>query len=116
MSRQVETAPVAVLEGDETVVATVTQQPVVDRGLVAQLVGEAQRQGLSVDGEGGLLAELTRLVLESALEAGLAAGYFDQPQMARDFRRFLGCTATEWAREQMELARQLASQTYKPDA
>jgi hypothetical protein len=34
--------------------------------------------------------------------------------MARDFRRFLGCTATEWAREQMELARQLASQSYKP--
>ncbi|MNX47558.1 Helix-turn-helix domain protein [compost metagenome] len=51
----------------------------------------------------------------SWLEAGLAAGYFDQPQMARDFRRFLGCTATEWAREQMELARQLASQTYKRD-
>ena len=50
----------------------------------------------------------------SWLEAGLAAGYFDQPQMARDFRRFLGCTATEWAREQMELARRLASQTYKP--
>ncbi|MFZ4166670.1 AraC family transcriptional regulator [Brevundimonas sp. NPDC058933] len=51
----------------------------------------------------------------SWLEAGLAAGYFDQPQMARDFRRFLGCTASEWAREQMELARQLASQTYKRD-
>lgn len=50
----------------------------------------------------------------SWLEAGLAAGYFDQPQMARDFRRFLGCTATEWAREQMELARKLASQSYKP--
>ena len=45
---------------------------------------------------------------EGWLEAGLAAGYFDQPQMARDFRRFLGCTATEWAREQMELARALA--------
>ncbi|MDP3802175.1 helix-turn-helix domain-containing protein [Brevundimonas sp.] len=29
------------------------------------------------------------------LEAGLEAGYFDQPQLARDFRRFLGCTATE---------------------
>lgn len=39
------------------------------------------------------------------LEAGLEAGYFDQPQLARDFRRFLGCTATEWAREQHELAR-----------
>ncbi len=48
------------------------------------------------------------------LEAGLDAGYFDQPQMARDFRRFLGCTATEWAREQVELARAIASQTYKP--
>ena len=51
----------------------------------------------------------------SWLEAGLAAGYFDQPQMARDFRRFLGCTATEWARDQMELARRLASQSYKRD-
>ena len=40
----------------------------------------------------------------SWLEAGLAAGYFDQPQMARDFRRFLGCTATTWARDQAELA------------
>ena len=51
---------------------------------------------------------------ESWLAAGLEAGYFDQPQMARDFRRFLGCTATEWAREQHELARAIASQTYKP--
>jgi AraC-like DNA-binding protein len=48
------------------------------------------------------------------LEAGLAAGYFDQPQMARDFQRYLGCTATAWARDQVELARSLASQTYKP--
>ncbi|CAN5465715.1 helix-turn-helix domain-containing protein [soil metagenome] len=48
------------------------------------------------------------------LEAGLDAGYFDQPQMARDFQRFLGCTATQWARDQVELARSLASQSYKP--
>ncbi len=48
------------------------------------------------------------------LSAGLDAGYFDQPQLAREFRRFLGCTATEWAREQVELARAIASQTYKP--
>ncbi len=47
------------------------------------------------------------------LEAGLEAGYFDQPQLARDFRRFLGCTATEWAREQVGLARRIASQSYK---
>ncbi|MBU3971626.1 MAG: helix-turn-helix domain-containing protein, partial [Alphaproteobacteria bacterium] len=48
------------------------------------------------------------------LEAGVEAGYFDQPQLARDFRRFLGCTATEWARDQVGLARSLASQSYKP--
>lgn len=53
---------------------------------------------------------------ESWLGAGLEAGYFDQPQMARDFRRFLGCTATEWAREQQALARAIASQSYKPSA
>ena len=53
---------------------------------------------------------------EGWLEAGLEAGYFDQPQMARDFRRFLGCTATEWAREQQALARSIASQSYKPGA
>ncbi len=48
------------------------------------------------------------------LEAGLSAGYFDQPQMARDFQRFLGCTATQWARDQVELARANASESYKP--
>ena len=51
---------------------------------------------------------------EGWLGAGLEAGYFDQPQMARDFRRFLGCTATDWAREQHDLARAIASQSYKP--
>lgn len=52
---------------------------------------------------------------EGWLGAGLEAGYFDQPQMARDFRRFLGCTATDWAREQHDLARAIASQSYKPE-
>lgn len=52
---------------------------------------------------------------EGWLGAGLEAGYFDQPQMARDFRRFLGCTASEWAREQHALARAIASQSYKRD-
>lgn len=45
----------------------------VDRALVARLVGDAQRVGVAIDGEGGLLAELTRLVLESALEGELTA-------------------------------------------
>jgi AraC-like DNA-binding protein len=29
--------------------------------------------------------------------AALDAGYFDQPQMVRDFRRFLDCTPRDWA-------------------
>jgi hypothetical protein len=48
------------------------------------------------------------------VSAALSAGYFDQPQMARDFRRFLGCTATEWACQKAGLARAIVSQSYKP--
>jgi transposase-like protein len=51
-----------------TVEERAPRTPVVDRALVAQLVGEAQGQGVSIEGEGGLLAQLTKLVLESALE------------------------------------------------
>ena len=73
MSKQLAAVPVAALEGVEPSVASTRASasqavPALDRGLIAQLVGDAQRQGLPVDGEGGLLAELTRLVLESALE------------------------------------------------
>jgi len=51
------------------------------------------------------------------VEAALKAGYFDQPQMARDFRRFLGCTAREWAAQRAGLATALArvSDGYKND-
>ena len=40
---------------------------------MVQLVGEAQRQGLSVEGDEGLLGQLTKLVLESALEGEITA-------------------------------------------
>ncbi|EGF93452.1 fis family transcriptional regulator [Asticcacaulis biprosthecium C19] len=43
------------------------------------------------------------------LDAGLDAGYFDQPQLARDFQRYLGCSATQWARGQLALARNIAA-------
>jgi transposase-like protein len=72
MSTQVE--PVVEAAELEEQVAMVEQPPlVVDKHLVARLVGDAQRQGLSVDGEGGLLAQLTKLVVESALEGELSA-------------------------------------------
>ena len=40
----------------------------IDQDLVAQLVGRARADGISIDGEGGLLAQMTKLVVESALE------------------------------------------------
>lgn len=46
---------------------------VADMALLARLVNDARRQGLSVDGEGGLLAQLTKLVVKSALEGELTA-------------------------------------------
>jgi putative transposase len=40
----------------------------VDPALVNQLVAQAREQGLQLSGEGGLLQQLTKIVLESALE------------------------------------------------
>lgn len=68
MSIEVESAAEAVVTEAEGMAT-----PAVDRELVAQLVDQAQRQGLSVEGEGGLLAQLTKLVLESALEGEITA-------------------------------------------
>ena len=72
MSMQVEPVAEPALTKVEDRVTT-AELPVVDKALVAQLIGDAQRQGLSVDGEGGLLAQLTKLVLESALEGEVTA-------------------------------------------
>lgn len=48
------------------------------------------------------------------VEAALAAGYFDQPQMARDFRRYLGVSSRQWAMQRVGLAKALtAPETYK---
>jgi transposase-like protein len=40
----------------------------VDAALVGQLVAQAREQGLQLSGEGGLLQQLTKIVLESALD------------------------------------------------
>lgn len=69
MSTQVDSAAVVVVEQEQEVVGT--SSPVVDRGLIEQLVGGARAQGVAIDGEGGLLAQLTKLVVESALEGEL---------------------------------------------
>ena len=40
----------------------------VDEQLIAQLAGRARAGGLALTGEGGLLAQLTKRLVESALE------------------------------------------------
>ncbi|MGW3957805.1 IS256 family transposase [Streptomyces sp. NPDC004752] len=44
---------------------------VLDEQLIGQLVGRARASGLQLTGEGGLLQQLTKRVLESALEGGI---------------------------------------------
>jgi putative transposase len=45
-----------------------TATPLVDQQLVAELVARAGAEGVSLTGEGGLLQQLTKLVLEASLE------------------------------------------------
>lgn len=56
---------------EETVITTSSSTPDVDKKRVAQLVGQARENGIAIDGGNGLLAELTKLVVESALEGGI---------------------------------------------
>lgn len=41
------------------------------------------------------------------VKSAIDAGYFDQPQMVRDFRRFLDCTPRDWARAKAGLSKAL---------
>lgn len=70
----------AVTDGSKTVkqsrrspaeVGQKTAAPSLDRALVAQLIAQAKADGVSLTGEGGLLGQLTKLVLEGALEGEL---------------------------------------------
>jgi len=60
--------------------------PVVDQKLVAELVARAAGQGLSVAGEGGLLQQLTKMVLEASLQGEMDAhlGYGKHDPAGRD--------------------------------
>lgn len=60
--------------------------PAVDRQMVAELVKRAQADGVAMDGEDGLLAQLTKIVLESSLQGELDAhlGYGKHDPVGRD--------------------------------
>lgn len=72
MSTQVEMVAEAASEEQDTMTTT-PSAPQLDKTLIAQLVGQAQASGLDIDGENGLLAQLTKLVVESALEGEITA-------------------------------------------
>jgi putative transposase len=76
---------------DKTVVESVDQEAVVrlddlDQQLVGQLVDRARSQGLQLTGEDGLLAQLTKTIIESAAEGELDAhlGYAKHDPAGRD--------------------------------
>src|SRR6188472_3858921 len=58
----------------------------VDEQLIARLVGRAREGGLALTGEGGLLAQLTKRLVESALEGELTdhLGYGKHGAEGRD--------------------------------
>src|SRR5690348_4123221 len=68
----------------ETQAGVVT--PAVDRREVAGLVARAQADGMAVGGEDGLLAQLTKIVLESSLQGEIDAhlGYGKHDAAGRD--------------------------------
>jgi putative transposase len=58
---------------DEMKTRAATEAAVVDERLVAELVKRAQAGGVALSGEGGLLQQLTRIVLESSLQGEMDA-------------------------------------------
>jgi putative transposase len=60
--------------------------PVVDRQVVAELVARAQADGMAISGEGGLMQQLTKIVLESSLqgEMDVHLGYDKHDPAGRD--------------------------------
>jgi putative transposase len=69
-----------------TPVVTPPLAPMVDRQVVAELVARAQADGMAISGEGGLMQQLTKIVLESSLRGEMDAhlGYDKHDPAGRD--------------------------------
>jgi hypothetical protein len=68
-----EDAPVTIETMVKNEPKTTPASGVVDQKVVAELVARASAEGVSLTGEGGLLQQLTKLVLESSLEGEMDA-------------------------------------------
>lgn len=73
-----------------------------------EAVGVPPRMLASIIRFRGVFDALQRPGVETWTAAAQEAGYFDHPQLARDFRRFVGCTPGEFLRSERGLAVSLA--------
>lgn len=101
------------MEGEEPPAVTEISERQLQRRFKAE-VGVSPRELQSVLRFRRVFDEIERPGPSGWVEAALAAGYFDQPQMARDFRRYLGMSSRQWAQQRAGLAKALtASESYK---
>lgn len=73
----------------------------------ARVVGVPPRMLAAIFRFRGVFEALSEPGVTSWTGAAQAAGYFDHPQLARDFRRFLGCTPSQFLKQQAGLAASL---------
>jgi Helix-turn-helix domain len=114
LDASVRDAVAAMLEGKEPPAPEDLSERQWQRRFKAE-VGVSPRQFQSVVRFRRVFDEIDKPGPPGWVEAALAAGYFDQPQMARDFRRFLGVSSRQWAAQRVGLAKALtvAPETYK---
>ncbi|RYF93852.1 MAG: AraC family transcriptional regulator [Caulobacteraceae bacterium] len=73
----------------------------------ARVVGVPPRRLAAIFRFRGVFDALSEPGVASWTDAAHAAGYFDHPQLARDFRRFVGCTPSQFLAQQAGLAASL---------
>jgi AraC-like DNA-binding protein len=81
-----------------------------------QTVGVAPRMLASIIRFRRVFDALHQPGVDSWTDVAQAAGYFDHPQLARDFRRFLGCTPGEFLESRKGLATALADANLQAEA
>ncbi|ATQ44289.1 helix-turn-helix domain-containing protein [Caulobacter mirabilis] len=102
---------VADLEAGASVEALCRQTGLSPRALqrrFATRVGVSPRMLASILRFRRVFEALREADAETWTEAAQAAGYFDHPQMARDFRRFVGCTPSQFVAVERGLSSSLA--------
>jgi AraC-like DNA-binding protein len=101
---------VAMLEAGATVEALCRATGLSARGLqrrFAVRVGISPRMVSAIIRFRRVFEALREATTETWSDAAQAAGYFDHPQMARDFRRFVGCTPSQFVAGRPGLAASL---------